>query len=202
MAWQALRWKADRGERPCGSFSAVRAWDGGLIRRRDAQSRADARRCRSRFRPANLCAVWPMPLRLFDVTMPLLANDRLAFGQCQRGKLGVPLPLVGRGWGWGSCDSLRVASPSAYPLPTPPPQGGREQTECGEGADRVYSKSIGQHDHTGPTSSIMAASSGCGAIRTVAAPAATSGCATCCERQKCTGASARSSMRSRAAQSR
>ena len=43
---------------------SVRAWGGGLIRRRDAQSRADARRCRSRFRPANLCAVWPMPLRL------------------------------------------------------------------------------------------------------------------------------------------
>jgi hypothetical protein len=64
------------------SFSAVRAWGGGLIRRRDAQSRADARRCRSRFRPANLCAVWPMPLRLFDVTMPLLAADGAADAVC------------------------------------------------------------------------------------------------------------------------
>jgi hypothetical protein len=109
-------------------------------------------------------------------------------------------PPCGEGLGVG-VEAMMVHHRTT-PLPTPAPQGGREQTECGEGADRVCSKSIGQHDHTGPISSIMAASSGFGAMRIAAAPAAESGCATCCERQKCTGASARASMRSCAAQSR
>src|SRR5712664_1339170 len=35
-----------------------------------------------------------------------------------------PLPLAGRGRGWGSPGTVLVATP---PLPDPPPQGGREQ---------------------------------------------------------------------------
>src|SRR5262245_33864614 len=38
----------------------------------------------------------------------------------------APLPLVGRGWGWGSCDFARgaiVISPR-HPLPTLPHKGG------------------------------------------------------------------------------
>src|SRR5579872_536973 len=36
----------------------------------------------------------------------------------------APLPLVGRGWGWG-CPAHRSYR---TPLPDPPPQGGREHT--------------------------------------------------------------------------
>src|SRR4029077_7254954 len=36
----------------------------------------------------------------------------------------APLPLVGRGWGWGSL----WRSQTSTPPPTPPPQGGRKQT--------------------------------------------------------------------------
>src|SRR5215510_9231338 len=42
----------------------------------------------------------------------------------------APLPLVGRGWGWGYFREGRVVRHRITPLPTPPPQGGREQTEC------------------------------------------------------------------------
>src|SRR5262249_18951541 len=41
----------------------------------------------------------------------------------------TPLPLVGRGSGWGSAFEGIVAHRRATPLPTPPPQGGRGQTE-------------------------------------------------------------------------
>src|SRR5262249_46454248 len=47
-------------------------------------------------------------------------------------KRGQPRSLVGRGWGWGKCDSSLVVPPRSHcttPLPIPPPQGGREQTE-------------------------------------------------------------------------
>ena len=37
----------------------------------------------------------------------------------------APLPLVGRGWGWGSCDMALKGAERATPLPNPPPQGGR-----------------------------------------------------------------------------
>src|SRR5262249_46504870 len=63
-----------------------------------------------------------------------------------------------------------------YPCLTaspPPPQGGREHTECAEGMHRA----CGNSDHATPTRSIMAASFGCGARRMAAAPAAESGCA-------------------------
>src|SRR5262249_31561429 len=42
----------------------------------------------------------------------------------------APLPLVGRGWGWGSRDRRADVGERTTPLPNPPPQGG-------EGADRV-----------------------------------------------------------------
>jgi hypothetical protein len=41
----------------------------------------------------------------------------------------APLPLVGRGWGWGSTSEETVVRHRTTPLPSPPPQGGREQTE-------------------------------------------------------------------------
>src|SRR5262249_26247182 len=41
----------------------------------------------------------------------------------------APLPLVGRGWGWGSTSEETVVHDRTTPLPSPPPQGGREQTE-------------------------------------------------------------------------
>jgi DNA helicase II / ATP-dependent DNA helicase PcrA len=45
----------------------------------------------------------------------------------------APLPLLGRGGGWGSAGPV-TASPQANdrtaPLPNPPPQGGREQQAC------------------------------------------------------------------------
>ena len=55
--------------------------------------------------------------------------------------LGVfPSPLWGGVGGGGGAMLSQVAPSSSHrttPLPNPPPQGGREQTECGEGADRV-----------------------------------------------------------------
>src|SRR6266516_262863 len=47
-----------------------------------------------------------------------------------------PLPLVGRGWGWGQRNSAQLAPPNSCrttPLPNPPPQGGRNHPEFGEG---------------------------------------------------------------------
>jgi len=41
----------------------------------------------------------------------------------------APLPLVGRGWGWRSTSEETVVHHRTTPLPSPPPQGGREQTE-------------------------------------------------------------------------
>src|SRR5262249_25744735 len=88
--------------------------DSRLIRRTNTQSRADARRCRSRFPAANLCAVWAITRRQTRCT---------------------PLPLVGRGWGWGSCGSFAggaiiIISPH-HPPPHPSPTRG-------EGAHRVW----------------------------------------------------------------
>jgi len=121
----------------------------------------------------------------------VLPNEGEAFGQCQRDRLGVPPPpLAGEGWGGGGMHES-CCIPPPYPSPA-----------CGGGNAPSVRQEIGQHDHTGPTSSTIAASSGFGAMRIAPAPAAESGCATCCERQKCIGASARSSIRSRAAQSR
>ena len=43
----------------------------------------------------------------------------------------TPLPLVGRGWGWGSRGDARSSTPATAPPdppPYPPPQGGREFT--------------------------------------------------------------------------
>src|SRR5215467_5802223 len=45
----------------------------------------------------------------------------------------VPLPLVGRGWGWGSCDSFlggAIVNSTHHPPPQPSPTRG-------EGAHRV-----------------------------------------------------------------
>jgi hypothetical protein len=41
----------------------------------------------------------------------------------------APLPLAGRGWGWGSVFGATTAHLFTTPLPSPPPQGGREQAE-------------------------------------------------------------------------
>src|SRR4051812_29593134 len=41
----------------------------------------------------------------------------------------APLPLVGRGRGWGSNSWVRSARQTLTPLPNPPPQGGREHSE-------------------------------------------------------------------------
>jgi hypothetical protein len=48
-------------------------------------------------------------------------NERLARS--------APLPLVGRGWGWGSRESGNAVPERSTPLPNPPPQGERERTE-------------------------------------------------------------------------
>src|SRR5262245_53643145 len=47
------------------------------------------------------------------------------------------LPLVGRGWGWGSRDWRTAVCHAHHPLPNPPPQGGREQTEFAARADSI-----------------------------------------------------------------
>src|SRR6266446_2864824 len=82
----------------------------------------------------------------------------------------------------------RMTGPQARSAPSP---------RWGEGAHRDHRTDF---DYAGPTRSIIAASFGCGARRMAAAPAAASGCETWRERQNCTGASARSRMRARAAQ--
>src|SRR5262249_22985933 len=41
----------------------------------------------------------------------------------------APLPLVGRGWGWGSSCEATLVRHLHHPPPYPPPQGGREHTE-------------------------------------------------------------------------
>src|SRR5262245_15420831 len=95
-------------------YRALRCFcDSRLIRRTNTQSRADARRCRSRFPAANLCAVWAMTGRQTRCT---------------------PLPLVGRGGGWGSCGSFAggaVVISQHHPPPQPSPTRG-------EGAHRVW----------------------------------------------------------------
>src|SRR5262249_48960289 len=48
----------------------------------------------------------------------------------------TPLPLVGRGWGWGSTSEGMVVHHRTTPLPSPPGFGwGREQTEFAARAD-------------------------------------------------------------------
>ena len=50
----------------------------------------------------------------------------------------LPLPLVGRGPGWGSCNGEHLCQSRPTPHPDPPPQGGREPApppasrQCGE----------------------------------------------------------------------
>ena len=44
----------------------------------------------------------------------------------------APLPLAGRGWGWGSWRG-RLCASWRHPPPSPPPQGGREQAERDRG---------------------------------------------------------------------
>src|SRR5438105_10444855 len=64
--------------------------------------------------------------RLGTCELLLDANNQAARSVCS------PSPL--RGGVGGSCDVSQEAPPSftrATPLPNPPPQGGREQTECG-----------------------------------------------------------------------
>src|SRR5262249_60469615 len=53
----------------------------------------------------------------------------------------APLPLVGRGWGGGSAvpsQAARLLPRCITPLPDPPPQGGREQTEFADRADPLH----------------------------------------------------------------
>src|SRR5262249_54472435 len=103
------------------------------------------------------------------------ARANVAFGQGSRSFPPIParqtrcapLPLVGRGWGWGS---LFGATSVRHRIP---PSSTR-----GEGADRVCGSSIVTDSHAGPMRSIIAASFGCGARRMAAAPAAASGCET------------------------
>src|SRR5262249_36095075 len=86
--------------------------------------------------------------------MWLLAKDRGAFGQYRRSNLGAfPSPLWGGVRGGGSALLSQVAPSFSHrttPLPTPPPQGGREQIECGEGAHRVHGNGIAQDRLGGP----------------------------------------------------
>src|SRR5215831_15171941 len=49
----------------------------------------------------------------------------------------TPLPLVGRGGGWGSLFGATSVLHRITPLPNPPPQGGREQTEFAARADSI-----------------------------------------------------------------
>src|SRR6516165_1059734 len=66
-----------------------------------------------------------------------------------RRTLGVfPSPLWGGVRGGGRAILSQVAPPSSHratPLPNPPPQGGREHTEFGEGADRVWGSEQTEH---------------------------------------------------------
>src|SRR5215471_76578 len=150
-------------------------------------------------------------MRLWPMTAELYAKDGWAFGQIAARQIrSAPSPACGGGLGRGWHARMSLV---ACPLPAPPPAG------CGlarfrqilevtkprqagvwleEGTHRV----LGNSDHAGPTRSIIAASSGCGARRMAAAPAAASGWETWRDRQKCTGASARSRMPTRVAQSR
>src|SRR5262245_31181556 len=122
------------------------------------------------------------------------------------GGLGLlPSPLRGGVGGGGRAALAQIAPPRSllhHPLPTPPPQGGREHTECAEREQRQVFGKESRDDYAGPTSSIIANSSGRGAMRSAAAPAAASGSPTCREMQICTGASAASRMPAREAQSR
>src|SRR5262245_7373113 len=71
----------------------------------------------------------PAAYVLFLAAYVLLLPRTLLLGRRTRS---APLPLVGRGWGWGSRSETSVVPPAKHrttPLPTPPPQGGREQTE-------------------------------------------------------------------------
>jgi hypothetical protein len=66
----------------------------------------------------------------------------------------TPLPLVGRGWGWGSTSEGMVVHHRTTSLPSPPPQGGREQTEL---AARADSAAYERAPHEGPRDSFTRA---------------------------------------------
>src|SRR5712691_991141 len=132
------------------------------------------------------CGVWP--------------RNAVAFGPRRHGGLGLPPPpLAGEGWGGGGIYTRALLRAPTLALPR---KRERERTECGEEQTACAAATSPNIDHAGPTRSIIAASLGCGARRMAAAPAAASGCETWRERQNCTGASAPSRMRARAAQSR
>ena len=54
-----------------------------------------------------------------------------------------PLPLVGRGRGWGSSEGAQLATNRTTPLPNPPPQGGREQAAASSAARLMFMMSSG-----------------------------------------------------------
>jgi 23S rRNA (adenine2503-C2)-methyltransferase len=60
----------------------------------------------------------------------MVARDRLGdwVPTSENVHRGSPLPLVGRGRGWGSRDAATSVGDRATPLPSLPPQGGREQS--------------------------------------------------------------------------
>src|SRR5262245_25193412 len=107
---------------PCRG--AARCWGSRLMLPTDTRSRAVARRCRSRLPAANLCAVWPMTNVAFGQENAAFGPRRLGFGQIPaRQTRCTPLPLVGRGWGWGSLfgatSALHRITPLLPPLPQP-----------------------------------------------------------------------------------
>ena len=66
-------------------------------------------------------------LRCHVTTSSLRRNDNGRVPDAVQRTRCAPLPLVGRGWGWGSLLSCASRPTTTTPLPNPPPQGGRER---------------------------------------------------------------------------
>src|SRR5437660_7287719 len=126
------------------------------------------------------CGFWPKKCGVRPRNGVAFGPRRHGFGQITaRQTRCIPLPLVWGGVRGGGSAILSPVAPSlshrTTPLPNPPPQGGGEHTEWGEGAHFVCGNSIATKSHAGPRRSVMAAAFGCGARRMATTPSGATG---------------------------
>jgi hypothetical protein len=82
--------------------------------------------------------------RTWSAPLPTQTPARRGLGSEEFAGSGQAQSRLGRGWGWGSRSEILLTPPAKHrttPLPTPPPQGGREQTEVVARADATSRES-------------------------------------------------------------
>src|SRR5204863_3963976 len=114
----------------------------------------------------HLRSCWTRNHAAYSVCSPPQPNPGLpGFGHFRFAGSGQARSRLGRGWGWGWCSISQLAPPKSKcttPLPTPPPQGGREQTEFAArlfpvSRMRVESDAVGEKMFAPPYSGWMPA---------------------------------------------